>query len=181
MMDRVAASLLARRALALAILALLLWMAAPLLSAPFDGFGARTEAIETETALLDRLGRMEARRASVASLATLGSPPFIVASDAGAAIEALQARLAGVALPDKLRIDGLSPLPRAETPGAPVEVSMSFSATESAFYDILLDLETRPPFVRVRDLSVKSSVEGNVRVIAGSMVVSAVPFLGTQP
>lgn len=182
MSDLFAQSLLARRAAALSILALLLFLAAPLLAAPFSRFGERAEAIATETALLDRLGRLDRRRAAVASLAALADPPFLVAPDAGAALDALQARLVGIVSPDTLRIESVAPLPREEKPGAPVEISVGFAATEAGLYAVLADLETRPPFVRVRVLAVKATLdEDGRRVIAGSAVLSAVPLLTVQP
>ncbi|KQT69874.1 MULTISPECIES: type II secretion system protein GspM [unclassified Aureimonas] len=188
MTELFARSPLARRLAALAILALLLVLSVPLLVSPFTGFGERAEAIETEAALLERLDRLEARRASLASLAAVANPPFLVAADAGAALEALQARLSGVVAPDRLRIESLAPLPRderpgtpKEKPGAPVEVQLGFSATESGLYAFLADLETRPPFVRVRELSVKSALDGSVRVARGTAILSAVPFPTASP
>ncbi|WP_082652720.1 type II secretion system protein GspM [Aureimonas sp. AU12] len=180
MMERIAASPPLRRAAALAILASLAWLVAPLVLSPLAAFAERREAIASESTLLDRLWRQDARRAALTAAAGTPETPVIVADDRAAASALLQTRVetAAALLPEGLRIEALSAMETEDRPGTPVAMSVSFRATEGAFHAFLADIETRRPFLRVRELALNPALEADgTRVLNGSVVLSAVPLL----
>lgn len=179
-MERLATSPQLRRAAALSILAILAWVAAPLVLAPLEALSERRSAIASESALLDRLWRQDARRSALAAAAATSDAPVIVAEDRAVASALLQTRVESAAArqPDALRIESLSVVETQDRPGAPVALAVSFRATEGALYGFLAEIETRRPFLRVRELALSPALEGEgIRVLNARVVVSAVPLL----
>ena len=180
--ERFLASPAARRFAALALLFAMLWLVSPLLTGPWTQWSEGREALTRETALAERLSRLDRRRALVGGLAMQPDAPFLTAPDAGTAAGLLSQRLTMAAPAGAFRIDTLNADATDERPGAPVRAGIAFTATQGALYAFLADLETRPPFLRVDDLVLtqRREVDGSL-VLSGTLSVSTVPLMRKQP
>ncbi len=176
------ASPAARRIAALFLAGLLLWLVSPLVTGPWERWSQTREALAGEQALLERRERLDARRARIGALAARPDAPFLVAPDAATAAAHLSQRLLTAAPADALRIDSLGTDATDARPGAPVRATLSFTATQGGLYAFLADLETRPPFLRVDDLTVspRREPDGGL-VLSGTASISTVALMRGEP
>ncbi|WAJ27837.1 type II secretion system protein GspM [Antarcticirhabdus aurantiaca] len=170
---------LARRLAALLLLGLALVLFAPLVTGPVSDWQAKREAVAEERRVLDRIARLDARRAAVAALAARPDPPVLLAADRHGALAALSARVARAVPPGGLTLAANQPLDEGETvPGLPVRVMVQFTSTPAGFYAFVRELETKPPFVRVDSFStalVSDPKSAEPALLAGSAELSLVP------
>ncbi|MBB3997045.1 type II secretion system protein GspM [Aureimonas pseudogalii] len=173
---------LARRAGALALLALAAWIVVPPLLNPLQGWRDGRIAVGEESERLDRAQRLAARRAAVVALADTPDAPFLVAPDAASATAGLAARVSGAVAGATMRLTAEASPVIDERPGARVALRYRFEGTQGGLYAFLSAIETRPPFLRVDDLQAVPATAGDGSIgLSGSFAVSTVPLLRPQP
>ena len=173
---------LARRCLALLILLLLVWIVAPIFSGPFDRWRENRAALETERMLAERLQRLDARRAAIGALAARPSASLLVANDVATASGPFGGRLFGAVPTEAMRLDRVEMDPVDERPGAPLRARIAFTATQGGLQTFLADIETRPPLLRVDDLTLSSrrDTDGTI-LLSGTATVSGVALIRPAP